>query len=149
MPSMRWATSRWASSALATGTGALRGDSDGAALMSEPLLRDPASSFGTRFLLRNQGAINVVGDADPARLGERLGIFLAQEGAPYAGAVIATTERTFAFDTGKHLVEHRVEKDGFKIDCVRARLGVDIARSFAARHRIHGQGRACERKVEG
>src|SRR6476661_2328805 len=75
------------------------------------------------LLLRQQAAIDVVGDADPAGLGEGLGVFLREQRAPHAGRA-AAAERPVAVEPGRHLLEHGI--DEYRLEVLRggARLGV-------------------------
>ena len=77
----------------------------------------------------------MIGDADAARLGERLGIFLGQERAPHAG-LAAAAERAVAVDAGEHLAEHVVEEHRLEFDRLlarpRARVDRRLARPSAA-----------------
>src|SRR6476661_8273893 len=75
------------------------------------------------LLLRQQAAIDVVGDADPAGLGEGLGVFLREQRAPHAGRA-AAAERPVAVEAGRHLLEHGI--DEYRLEVLRggARLGV-------------------------
>src|SRR6476661_2481115 len=75
------------------------------------------------LLLRQQAAIDVVGDADPAGLGEGLGVFLREQRAPHAGRA-AAAERPVAVEPGRHLLEHGI--DEYRLEVLRGgtRLGV-------------------------
>src|SRR5262249_38049866 len=79
----------------------------------------------SRRLLGDERAVDVVGEADAARLGERLGVFLGEERAPYA-ARAAAAERAIAVDPGEHVGEHRVDEHRLEVLRGRARLGMRI-----------------------
>src|SRR4051812_35542578 len=58
-------------------------------------------SAGAVGLLQDQGAEDVVGNADAAGFGEGFCVFIRQHRAPYAGAG-GVAERAFALDAGGH-----------------------------------------------
>src|SRR5215510_798184 len=90
-----------------------------------------------RLLLRNQGAIDVIGKPDAARLGEGLGVFIGKERAPHtAGATAA--EWAVALDAGEHLAEHRVEEGRLEID----RAGARLVAHLVGQCSFHGRRRA-------
>src|SRR5450755_4238253 len=74
-------------------------------------------------LLQNQRAIDVVGNADAARLGEGFRILFGQHRAPHPCAR-GIAERAFALDAAGHLRKHRVEKH--RLEIRRRRLGLDL-----------------------
>ena len=57
------------------------------------------ASVGMGFLLGEQGVVDLVGNADAAGLGERFGVLLAQERAPYPDRM-AAAERPVALAVG-------------------------------------------------
>src|ERR1700693_4479428 len=63
------------------------------------------TSAGTRLLVREQGVVDLVGNADTAGLGKRFGVLLAQERAPHAHGRPAA-EWSVALDAGEDLAEH-------------------------------------------
>ena len=78
-----------------------------------------------RFLLRQEGVIDLVGNADAAVLGEGFGVLLAQERAPYPDGRSAA-EGSVALHAGEHLAEHGVEKLRLEIDRGGVRLGLEV-----------------------
>src|SRR5207253_1722734 len=62
----------------------------------------PSTRSAAPGLLQDQRAEHLVGNADAAGLGERLGIFIRQHRAPHPGAD-GVAERAFALDAAGHL----------------------------------------------
>jgi len=71
----------------------------------------------------------MVGNADAAGLGYRLGVLVGKDRAPDAGRA-AAAERAFAIDAGEHVLEHGIEEDRLEVLRRRARL---TQQQFAAR----------------
>src|SRR6202048_1264135 len=83
----------------------------------------PLGLAGAAGLLQNQRAIDVVGNADAAGLGEGFRILFGQHRTPHPGAR-GIAERAFALDAAGHLRKHRVEKHRLEIG--RRGLGLDL-----------------------
>src|SRR5579862_1139610 len=83
------------------------------------------ASVGVRFLLRQKGVIDLVGNSDAAGLGEGFGVLLAQERAPYPDGRSAA-EGSVALHAGEHLAEHGVEELRLEIDRGGMRLGLGV-----------------------
>src|SRR5438128_12181946 len=89
----------------------------------------PFGSAGAVGLLQDQGAEDVVGNADAAGLGEGFRIFVRQHRAPDARAG-RVAERPFAFDAGGHLRKHRVEEHRLEFLRLGARLFLRLRRNL-------------------
>src|SRR5215470_6337795 len=124
MASASRAISRAPSAALAIGARAGAGlGGGGMALCS--LRRDRAA----RLLMGDEGAIDVIGKADAASLGESLGVLLGQERAPDAHPDTAA-ERAFAIDGGEHVLKHLIEEH--RLEVLGGLLGAGVARAAGA-----------------
>src|SRR5882672_3053411 len=83
----------------------------------------PKDLAGAIGLLQNERAIDVVGDADAAGLGEGFRILLRQHRAPHSGAR-GVAERAFALDAAGHLRKHRVQEH--RLEVLRRSLGFGL-----------------------
>src|SRR6202171_779400 len=110
----------------------------------------PWDLAGAARLLQNQCAVDVVGNADAAGLGEGFRILVGQHRAPHPGAR-RIAERAFALDAAGHLRKHRIEKHRLEIGRRRLGLGLRLRRDFGqgigeliirppVDHRRHGFG---------
>src|SRR4051794_11485185 len=89
----------------------------------------PFGSGGAVGLLQDQGAEDVVGNADAAGLGKGFRVFVRHHRAPGAGTG-RITERPFAFDAGGHLRKHRVEEHRLEFHGLGARLFLRLRRNL-------------------
>src|SRR5882724_12815707 len=87
--------------------------------------RFPLMSAGAVGLLKDQGAEDIIRDADAAGLGEGFRILIGQHRTPHAGAG-GVAERAFALDAGGHLRKHRIEEHRLEF----LRLGADLLLRF-------------------
>src|SRR5882724_12123831 len=86
-------------------------------------------SAGAVGLLQDQGAEDVVGNADAAGFGEGFRIFVCQHRAPDAGAG-RIAKRPFAFDAAGHLRKHRIEEHRLEFLRLGARLLLRFGRNL-------------------
>src|SRR3984957_4167243 len=92
----------------------------------------PRDLAGATGLLQDQRAIDVVGNADAAGLGEVLRILFCQHRAPHPGARRVAVG-AFALETGGHLRKHLIEKHRLEIGRRRLGLGLRLRRDLGQR----------------
>src|SRR6185437_10596896 len=98
-------------------------------------------------LMGEETAVDLVGDADAAGLGERFGVFVGQERAPYPDRTLAA-ERSLAIDAGEHLLERGVEEHRLEVLCGALRFGFAFERGLRIRARRVGDRRQCNGEIE-
>src|SRR5262249_59181120 len=113
MTPMSCVTSASASAALCTGAGDIV-CSCNVVLITVLAHCDGCSRRG-RFLLGDEGAVDVIGQSDAAGFGKGLGVFVGKERAPHP-ARAAAAERAVTVDTGEQLVEHGVQEGCLEVD---------------------------------
>src|ERR1700722_14555265 len=92
----------------------------------------PRDLAGATGLLQNQRAIDVVGNADAAGLGEVFRILFRQHRAPHPGARRVAVG-AFALEARGHLREHLIEKHRLEVGRRRLGLGLRLRRDFGQR----------------